>query len=73
MLALGYNPLICLVISGTGNTFGGWLNYFIGYLGNKKWLLRIVVTIYKIEDGEHEYTSMEFGLHCYLGFPSLAM
>ena len=49
MLALGYNPLICLVISGTGNTFGGWLNYFIGYLGNQKWLLRIGVTIDKIE------------------------
>jgi membrane protein YqaA with SNARE-associated domain len=49
MLALGYNPLICLIVSGTGNTLGGWLNYFIGYLGNPKWLLKLGVTIEKIE------------------------
>jgi membrane protein YqaA with SNARE-associated domain len=49
MLALGYNPWLCLIVSGTGNTFGGWLNYFIGYLGNPKWLLKIGLTIEKIE------------------------
>jgi membrane protein YqaA with SNARE-associated domain len=49
MLALGYNPLVCLIVSGTGNTLGGWLNYLIGYLGNPKWLLKIGSTIEKIE------------------------
>lgn len=49
MLAMGYNPWICFVVSSTGNTFGGWLNFFIGYLGNPKWLLKLGVTIEKIE------------------------
>jgi membrane protein YqaA with SNARE-associated domain len=49
MLALGYNPWACLIVASLGNTFGGWLNYFIGYLGNPKWLIKIGVTIEKIE------------------------
>jgi membrane protein YqaA with SNARE-associated domain len=49
MLAMGYNPWACLLVSGAGNTLGGWLNYFIGYLGKPKWLLKLGVTIEKIE------------------------
>jgi membrane protein YqaA with SNARE-associated domain len=39
MLTPGYNPFICLIVAGTGNTFGGWLNYFIGFMGSPKWLM----------------------------------
>lgn len=48
MLAMGYNPFVCLVVAGSGNTFGGWLNYFIGYLGNPKWLTKIGIKQAKI-------------------------
>ena len=55
---MGYNPWVCLIVSGTGNTFGGWLNYFIGYLGNPKWLLKLGVTTERIEKWKariHQY------------------
>ncbi|MFY7944891.1 MAG: YqaA family protein [Crocinitomicaceae bacterium] len=48
MLALGYNPIVCLFVAGTANTLGGWLNYFIGYLGNPKWLIKLGATAEKI-------------------------
>jgi membrane protein YqaA with SNARE-associated domain len=37
MLALGYNPIVCLFVAGTANTLGGWLNYFIGYMMTIIW------------------------------------
>jgi membrane protein YqaA with SNARE-associated domain len=49
MLAIGYNPVLCLIVAGTGNTLGGWLNYFIGYLGDPKWLTKLRVTQTKID------------------------
>ncbi len=49
MLAIGYNPIICLFVAGSGNTLGGWLNYFIGYLGNPKWLTKLGVTQMRID------------------------
>jgi membrane protein YqaA with SNARE-associated domain len=48
MLALGYNPIVCLFVAGTANTLGGWLNYFLGYLGNPKWLIKLGATAEKI-------------------------
>ncbi len=48
MLALGFNPILCLIVAGTGNTIGGWINYVIGYLGNPKWLTKIGVSIERI-------------------------
>ena len=44
MLAMGFNPVMCLLVAGAGNSMGGWLNYFIGYLGNTKWLIKLGVT-----------------------------
>jgi len=40
MLRYGYDPMASILIATAGNTFGAWLNYAIGYLGNPKWLQR---------------------------------
>lgn len=49
MLILGYDPITCLVVSTAGNTLGGWLNYFIGRLGNPYWLRKFGASLEKIE------------------------
>ena len=49
MLSLGYDPLSCVLISTAGNTFGGWLNYIIGRIGNPKWLHFFGVSLKKID------------------------
>jgi len=41
MLALGYDPILSLLVATAGNTFGGWLNYGIGYVGKPEWLIKI--------------------------------
>lgn len=41
MLALGFDPIFCIVVATVGNTLGTWLNYGIGYLGNPKWLEKV--------------------------------
>lgn len=41
MLALGFDPIFCIVLATVGNTLGTWLNYGIGYLGNPKWLEKV--------------------------------
>ena len=43
MLAFGYDPVTCLIVATVGNTLGGWLNYFIGLIGNPNWLKKIGV------------------------------
>ena len=54
MLALGYEPITCLIVATTGNTMGGWLNYIIGTVGNPIWLKRIGVTEQKISKWENK-------------------
>ena len=48
MLVLGYDPLISLLYASVGNAAGGWLNYFIGRLGNPEWLKRLKISQDKI-------------------------
>lgn len=40
-LSSGYQPLDCLIVATLGNSIGGSTNYFLGRLGNPKWLKRI--------------------------------
>ena len=42
-LAFGYNPVYCILIATLGNTLGSYLNYWLGWLGNTKWLLKLGV------------------------------
>ncbi|MDB4340494.1 hypothetical protein OAA13_02450, partial [Crocinitomicaceae bacterium] len=49
MLYMGYDPFISLACATTGNTFGGWLNYIIGRIGNPYWLKVFGATLEKIE------------------------
>ena len=48
MLVLGYDPVISLLYASVGNAAGGWLNYFIGRLGNPEWLKRLKISQDKI-------------------------
>lgn len=54
MLALGFNPYFCLIVAGAGNTIGGWINYVIGYLGKPKWLMKIGVSIDRINSWQNK-------------------
>lgn len=49
MLSMKYDPFISLACATTGNTFGGWLNYIIGRIGNPYWLKVFGATLEKIE------------------------
>jgi len=48
MLVLRYDPLMSLLYASVGNAAGGWLNYFIGRLGNPEWLKRLKISQDKI-------------------------
>ena len=61
MLAFGYDPVTCLIVATVGNTLGGWLNYFIGLIGNPNWLKKIGVKqeqISRWEDKIKRYGSL---------------
>lgn len=44
LMLLHFNPWICLVVAGTGNTLGGILNYGIGYTGKTEWLEKLNIS-----------------------------
>ena len=48
MLSQDYDPLTCILVATIGNSLGGLTNYFLGLLGNPKWLKRIGITEEKI-------------------------
>ncbi len=41
LLAQDFDPWTCIVIATIGNSFGGLTNYWIGSLGQLKWLSRV--------------------------------
>jgi membrane protein YqaA with SNARE-associated domain len=53
MLALGYDPIVSLVVATVGNTLGGYLNYFLGLIGNPKWLIKVGVKEDKVLSWEN--------------------
>ena len=70
MILLGYNPVVCLIVATSGNTLGGWLNYFIGRMGNPYWLKKLGVSFEKIESWKvivEKYTYW-LALFCWLPF-----
>lgn len=38
------NPLLCYILALTGNVLGGSTNFFIGKIGNPKWLQKVGVS-----------------------------
>lgn len=49
----GYDPLVSLGVASTGNILGGSTNYWLGRIGNPKWLARLGIQeagILKFED-----------------------
>jgi membrane protein YqaA with SNARE-associated domain len=48
MLSQDYDPWACILVATIGNSLGGITNYFLGLLGNPKWLKRIGITEEKI-------------------------
>jgi membrane protein YqaA with SNARE-associated domain len=54
MLGMGYHPIVCLFYASAGNTLGGWLNYFIGRMGNPYWLKLFGASLEKIENWKNQ-------------------
>jgi len=52
MLSQDYDPWTCILIATIGNSLGGLTNYFLGLLGNPKWLKRIGISEEKIQSFE---------------------
>jgi len=48
MLSQDFDPWTCILVATIGNSLGGFTNYFLGLLGNPKWLKRIGITEEKI-------------------------
>ncbi len=40
LVQMGLNPLYCLIWATIGNTIGGMICYWLGYLGNMQWIER---------------------------------
>lgn len=49
MLLKGFDPYYCIIIATMGNSMGGTTNYFIGRIGNPKWLRKLGMNEIKIE------------------------
>ena len=48
MLSQNFDPWTCIFVATIGNSLGGLTNYFLGLLGNPRWLKRIGITEEKI-------------------------
>jgi len=48
MLSQHFDPWTCIFVATIGNSLGGLTNYFLGLLGNPKWLKRIGISEEKI-------------------------
>ncbi|MBQ2373524.1 MAG: DedA family protein [Alistipes sp.] len=40
LVQMGLNPIYCLIWASIGNTLGGLICYWLGYLGNMQWIER---------------------------------
>ena len=40
LVQMGSDPVTCLIAASIGNTLGGLLCYWLGYLGNMQWIER---------------------------------
>ncbi len=70
MVLLGYSPMASLLVATAGNTFGGWLNYGIGRMGNPRWLKRTGMSIEVIHawKGRVEKYTYWLAFFCWLPF-----
>lgn len=52
LVAMGLSPLGALIAATLGNTLGGLTCYWIGRLGNRKWLLRLGIREHQLARAE---------------------
>ena len=69
MLLAGYDPIIVLIVATAGNTFGSWLNYSIGYIGNPRWLKKLRVSEAQIIKWEQSINKYGVGLALFSWLP----
>ena len=43
MVIGGFDPVACVLVASVGNSLGGMISYFMGYLGKWAWLERLFV------------------------------
>jgi membrane protein YqaA with SNARE-associated domain len=48
MLAMGFDPWLCLLFASVGNILGGVSNYWLGRLGNPAWIQKLGVSEKKL-------------------------
>ena len=54
LLALEFNPFVLIIVATAGNTTGGMLTYYVGYLGKWQWLEKwFGISKVKIETNMH--------------------
>ncbi len=52
LVALGLDPLGCLMVTGAGNTLGGMTCYWIGRQGKREWLERLGIRREQLDRAE---------------------
>ena len=62
MLSQDFDPWTCILVATIGNSLGGLTNYFLGLLGNPKWLKRIGISEEKIQSLEGRVQKYGFWL-----------
>ncbi|MEG2370619.1 MAG: YqaA family protein [Alistipes sp.] len=53
LVRMGLNPGLCILAATLGNTAGGMTCYWIGHLGNTKWINKLGVNDQKLAKAEH--------------------
>lgn len=49
MLLSDFDPISCLIIATLGNSLGGFVSYWIGYLGKLRWIQKLGVKEEKLQ------------------------
>lgn len=62
LLAQDFDPFWCLIVATIGNSFGGLTNYWIGSLGQRKWLKRVGMSDEKLSNMELKVKKYGFWL-----------
>ena len=62
LLAQNFDPWTCLVVATIGNSLGGLTNYWIGSLGQLKWLSRLGISEKRLSELEMKVKKYGFWL-----------
>ena len=79
LVQMGLDPIYCLIWASIGNTLGGLICYWLGYLGNMQWIERWLKVekqkLDKVERFVHKYGALMglFSTLPWIGEPIIVM